>query len=93
MDIISYDTEIITLLSIHNDEFKLQLILYFQLKLLTSGFTVSLYALINIINHQFLDEYTKQTIFGVDIILLIFTIVNASGAIFTCMYLKESKIC
>lgn len=87
-----YCTPYITL-SINNEDIKHQLILYFQSKLLTSGFTVSLYALMNIINYQFLDEYTKQTIYGIDVVLLIFTIVNASGAIFTYVYLKESKNC
>ncbi|XP_022169793.1 sugar transporter ERD6-like 6 [Myzus persicae] len=63
-------------------------------KLWTSGVTVSLYAFLNlIINQPFINNirYMLYMSCGVDIFLLIFTVVSAIGTVFACMFIPKIK--
>ncbi|XP_060851565.1 facilitated trehalose transporter Tret1-2 homolog [Rhopalosiphum padi] len=63
-------------------------------KLWTSGVTVSLYAFLNlIINQPFIDikRYMIYMLSGVDIFLLIFTIVSTIGTIFAFLFIPKIK--
>ncbi|CAH1738774.1 unnamed protein product [Aphis gossypii] len=63
-------------------------------KLWTSGVSVSLYAFLNlIINQPFIEiiRYMIYMLSGVDIFLLIFTIVSTIGTIFAFLYMPKIK--